>query len=151
MLKQTQPMKYTDKDAENFENAIQCYICRKNFTPDKRKNRDHNHYNGKYLGAACTKCNLTRRRLIKLPIFLHNGSKYDFHFIIKSEKSRTIDILPYNGENFRMLSFKGFKFLDSLAFLQSSLSQLSENLFLTDHKYPILKQTFLTKQITNLT
>lgn len=68
------------------------------------------------------------------------------HFIVQilskfSEKLERIQILPYNGENFRSISFNCFQILDSLSFLQSSLASLSEDLSESGHDYPILKQS----------
>ena len=54
-----------------------------------------------------------------------------------------ISILPYNGENFRTITLNNFIFLDSLAFLQSSLSGLSDDLKNSNHDYSILKQSTL--------
>ena len=38
---------------------------------------------GKYRGAAHNICNLRYRIPKEIPIVFHNGSTYDFHFIIK--------------------------------------------------------------------
>ena len=150
LLNIKKPMELSHDEQLNFEKTENCYMCNINFQfkEDIVKCRDHNHYTGRYLGAACQRCNLKRRKYKKIPIFLHNGSKYDFHFIIQALSNKNvldIDVLPYNGEHFRTISFNSFKFLDSLAFLQSSLNQLSEDLSKTNHHYPILKQTGLIK------
>jgi len=140
-------MRITSREQAVFEDATHCYLCKEDFT-ERVKCRDHDHFTGEYLGAACQQCNLQRRREKELPIFLHNGSKYDFHFLIQAlnrKKVGTIKVLPYNGEHFRTISFQGFKFVDSLAFLQASLAQLSSDLSNTDHDYGILKQTDLVK------
>jgi len=76
--------------------------------------------------------------------------RYDFHFIVKAignygDLIESINVLPYNGENFRTLSFNSFEFVDSLAFLQSSLVNLCSDLKGTNHNYDILKQTYLVK------
>ena len=63
-----------------------CYICKKEFdTKDKKhhKVRDHCHYSGKYRGAAHNICNLRYKLPKEIPIVFHNGSTYDYHFIIK--------------------------------------------------------------------
>lgn len=137
----------SEKDWRKYEQSQNCYLCEKPITTVKC--RDHSHFTGKFLGAACQQCNLARRRPRKLNIFLHNGSKYDFHFIIKAlnnkKKVKNIRILPYNGENFRTISFNSFQFVDSMSFLQSSLAKLSEDLSKTDNPYSILKQTSLVK------
>ena len=48
-------------------------------------------------------------------------------------------------ENFRMIKFNSFMLLDSLAFLQSSLSKLADELKESNHDYPILKQSDIVK------
>jgi hypothetical protein len=58
---------------------------------------------------------------------------------------RPISVLPYNGENFRTITFENFTFVDSLAFLQASLAQLASDLKNTGHKYNILKKSHLVK------
>ena len=63
-----------------------CYICKKEFdTNDKKdyKVRDHCHYTGKYRGAAHNICNLRYKIPKEVPVVFHNGSTYDYHFIIK--------------------------------------------------------------------
>ena len=40
-------------------------------------------YMGKYRGAAHNICKLRYKYLKKSPIVFHNGSIYDYHFIIK--------------------------------------------------------------------
>jgi hypothetical protein len=61
------------------------------------------------------------------------------------EDIESIKVLPFNGENFRTISFNCFEFVDSLAFLQSSLSELASDLKESGHTYDILKQTDLVK------
>ena len=45
--------------------------------------RDHCHYTGKYRGAAHSICNLRYKIPKEIPVVFHNGSTYDYHFIIK--------------------------------------------------------------------
>ena len=47
------------------------------------KVRGHCHYTGKYRGAAHNMCNLRYKVPKEIPIVFHNGSTYDYHFIIK--------------------------------------------------------------------
>ena len=47
------------------------------------KVRDHCHYTGKYREAAHNICNLRYKIPKKIAIIFHNGSTYDYHFIIK--------------------------------------------------------------------
>ena len=54
------------------------------------KVRDHYHYTGEYRGAAHSKCNLKYGVPTKIPIAIHNGSNYDYHFIIKKLAEKII-------------------------------------------------------------
>ena len=140
----------TTREQKNFEKSTNCYLCLKEFKDaSDTKCRDHCHFTGKYLGAACNSCNLERRYARKLRIFMHNGSRFDFHFIIKALRNKTtinnIHILPYNSENFRTINFNSFMFIDSMSFLQASLAKLSEDLSQTKNPYSILRQTDLVK------
>ena len=65
-----------------------CYICKKRFgTDDDHKKyykvRDHCHFTGKYRRAAHDIYNLRYKTPKEIPIVFHNGSAYDYHFIIK--------------------------------------------------------------------
>ena len=46
------------------------------------KARYHCHYTGKFRGAAHSICNLRYKTPKEIPIVFHNGSTYDYHFII---------------------------------------------------------------------
>ena len=75
----------TDEETEFYENQKVCHIWKKEFSTDKndRKVRDHCHYTGKLRGAAHSICNLRYKTPKEIPIVFHNGSTYDYHFIIK--------------------------------------------------------------------
>ena len=65
-----------------------CHICKKIFstnynTKKYHKVKDHSHYTGKYRGAAHGICNLRHKIPKEIPVVFHNGSIYDYHFIIK--------------------------------------------------------------------
>ena len=83
-------MKFLTKEQqESYENAKICYICKEKlenkYLKDKkyRKVRDNCHYTGEYRRAAHSICNLKYSVPKKIPIVFHNGSNYDYHFIIK--------------------------------------------------------------------
>ena len=63
------------------------YVSKNFFADEKNKKmqkvRDHCHYTGKYRGAAHSNCNLNYLIPKEIPVVFHNGSTYDFHFIIK--------------------------------------------------------------------
>ena len=81
----------TEEEKESYKNQELCHICDKEFCTDKnndeykkmRKVLDHCHYTGKYRGAAHSKCNLNYKIVKEIPVLFHNGSVYDYHFIIK--------------------------------------------------------------------
>ena len=109
------------------------------------KVRDHCHYTGKYRGAAHNICNLRYKVPKEIPAVFHNGSTYDYHFIIKelvkefegnfdclgenTEKYITFSVpLKKNIENKNLEITYKIKFIDSFRFMSSSLSKLVDNL-----------------------
>ena len=60
-----------------------CYIRKKEIDEKNYKVRDHCHYKGKYRGAAHNMCNLRYKTPEEIHVVFHNGSTYDYHFIIK--------------------------------------------------------------------
>ena len=71
------------------QDAKACYICGKSIIKklsksiNFRKVRDHFLYKGKYRGATHSICNLKFNVPNEIPVFFHNGSNYDYLFIIK--------------------------------------------------------------------
>ena len=47
------------------------------------KVRHHRNDAGEYRGTVCSICNLRYSVPKEIPIIFHNGSNYDYHFIIK--------------------------------------------------------------------
>ena len=125
-----------------------CYICKKEFNNNDKKNykvRDHCHYTGKYRGAAHNICNLRYKVPKEIPIVFHNGSIYDYHFIIKElvkEFDGNFECLGENTEKYITFSVPikkkienkdleityKIRFIDSYRFISSSLSKLVDNL-----------------------
>ena len=67
------------------------------------KVRDHCHYTGEYRGAAHSIFNLKYSVLEKILISFHNGSNYDYHFVIKElaeESKRQFTCLGENTEQY---------------------------------------------------
>ena len=64
-----------------------------------QKVRDHCHYTGKYKGAAHSICNLRYIIPKKILVVFHNGSTYDYHFIIKQLAREFKYYLECLGEN----------------------------------------------------
>ena len=80
------PLTKQEKRAHRIQRR--CYICKKMFSTDDnnkqyKKVRDYCHYIGKNRGAAHDICNLRYKKSKEIPLVFHNGSRYDYHFIIK--------------------------------------------------------------------
>ena len=84
-FKKKEMIPLTNKEVKSYEKQKVCQICKKEFCDDKNKKkvRDHCHYTGKVRGAAHSVCNLRHKVPKEIPIVFHNGSRYDYHFIIK--------------------------------------------------------------------
>ena len=125
-----------------------CYVCKTEFNDNDKKNykvRNHCHFTGKYRGAAHNICNLRYKVPKEIPIVFHNGSTYDYHFIIKElvkEFEGNFECLGKNTEKYTTFSVPikkkvenkdleityKIKFIDSYRFMSSSLSKLVDNL-----------------------
>ncbi|CAC5377407.1 unnamed protein product [Mytilus coruscus] len=101
-------------EEDEFQEATECYICGKEFE-ENNKVREHDHLSGKYRGAACQSCNTKEGKATKLiPVFFHNGSNYDFHFLIeelmkKEDKYNKVQIIYMDGlcqKNYQQKDFK---------------------------------------------
>ena len=93
------------EEEEDYNNQKVCHICKKEFIDDKVK--DHCHYTGKYRAAAHNTCNLRYKIPNNIPVIFHNGSKYDYHFIIKelaSEFDGNFECLGENTEKYIIFS-----------------------------------------------
>ena len=116
-----------------------------------RKVRDHCYYTGKYRGVAHSICNLKYSVPKKISIVFHNGSNYDYDFIIKElveEFKKQFTCLGENTEKYitftvsieegvtkidkireeitRNVSYI-LQFIGSSRFMASSLSNLVNN------------------------
>ena len=127
----------TKPQQQEYDQATNCYICNVSFS-QAIKIREHNHMNGKYRGAACQSCNTQEGKVSKrIPVFFHNGSGYDFHFIISElmkyeDKNNKVEVLAKTSENYISITFgniyRKLVFLDSNRFMQKSLEGIAESL-----------------------
>ena len=104
----------TNEKKESYEKQKVCYICDKEFSNDKKyhKVRDHCHYTAKFRGAAHNNCNLRYKIPKKIAVVFHNGSTYDYHFIIKQlvkEFEGKFDCLGENIEKYITFSVPIYK------------------------------------------
>ena len=150
-FKKKEMIPLTNKEIKSYEKQKVCYICEKKFCDDKNKKseydlyhkvRDHCHYTGNFIAAAHNICNLRYNVPKKIPIVFHNGSTYDYHFVIKklaeefkgdfkclgenTEKYITFSV-PLTKENYEEITYKSM-FTDSNKFMSTSLSNFVDNL-----------------------
>ena len=126
------PIDISKEDAVNFKSATNCHICQKELQWDSKFNypvRDHDHTKKRdnYRGPACNICNRNYfERTKKVPAFCHNLKGYDMNlFLLDLVKVvDKIDVIPETIEKFKALYTDDFIFLDSFAFLSSSLDKL---------------------------
>jgi hypothetical protein len=141
------PMKISDEEQECFDKATYCHICMKKFE-DGTKVRDHNHLSGRYMGAAHSNCNLNRKEPRRIKLFAHNLQGYDSHLILNHLRSddRIVSIrgLANNMQKMKTFSINSYDFIDSFAFMPTSLDSMVSNLG-SDHKFRILHQSGLTR------
>ena len=147
----------TTEEKIHYNKQKVCYICKKEFDNNDttkssylerkkhQKVRDHCHYTGKYRGAAHNICNLRYKIPKEISVVFHNGSTYDYHFIIKELDKEFVGNFECLGENTEKyitfsvpikkkidnkdleITYK-IKFIDSYRFMSSSLSKLVDNL-----------------------
>ena len=143
----------TNKEIKPYKKQKVCYICEKKFCDYKNKKsqydlyhkvRDHCHYNRNFRGLVHNIFNLRYNVPKKIPIVFHNGSTYDYHFVIKNlaeefkgefeclgentEKYISFSVPPKKeNDNGEITTYK-LKFIDSYRFMQTSLWNLVDNL-----------------------
>ena len=152
-FKEKKKIPLTHHQQLNYEKNKYCHICKGKFYEDKdnkhksesyRKVRDHCHYTGRFRGAAHSICNLRYKIQWEIPVVLHNGSTYDYHFIIRELAKQFKGNMECIGENMeKYITFKvllkainendkpiicKLKFIDSYRFMATLLSNLTDNL-----------------------
>ena len=148
------------RDLRKHATKLINYEKKRNDTSNKRKKKkkyhkvkDHCHYTGKYRGAAHDICNLRYKAPKEIPVVFHNGSTYDYHFIIKElaeEFEGEFECLGENTEKYITFSVSikkeirkkdriikksyKIKLIDSFRFMSTSLSDLVDNISEGLHK-----------------
>ena len=105
---------------------------------------DHDHYTGKYRGAAHSICNLRYKMQEDIPVVIHNGSNYYFHLIIAElakEFRSEIHCIPEDKQKYKTSNIPimhrevnnktvnyNLRFIDSAKFMAASLDAHVNNL-----------------------
>ena len=106
--KEKRSIRLTSEEEYSYNRSKYGHICKKRFSdePNMYKVRYHCYYTGKYRGAAHSKCSSNHKEEKEIPVVFHNGSTYDYHFIIK-EIAQNVDGIECLGKNSeKYISFK---------------------------------------------
>lgn len=145
IMERITPMELTREEEEYFKNTGICHICALE-VPRPDKVRDHCHFTGQFIGPAHASCNLKRRRSYKIPIYAHNFSNYDAHFLLQAivnykDYIPNLNAMCFNSQKFRSISLDMFNFLDSMQFISDSLHNISSQLNTSNWDYKILRNS----------
>ena len=70
-----------DEEEYLFQKSNNCWICKKKFSNDWDKVRDHCHVTGKFRGIVHESFILNFQLTKKVPVIFHNLRSYDSHLI----------------------------------------------------------------------
>ena len=100
-----------------------------------QKTRNHCHYIGKYKGVAHSIWNLKSKTFNEIPVVFHNGSNYEYHFIMKELRNKFQGQFESLGK--RCWSLWKYRFNETtLSKKQENYSKLSkEDIIQADYKH----------------
>lgn len=139
-----------EKERHNIN--TNCENCKCGYTIYNKRVAHHNHINGDFFSSLCNECNLKFVYKPFIPVYLHNLKGYDSHLFINAlykygSKDQDLTCIPNNEE--RYISFSKnikvdeyfckkekkmkkvmfeIRFLDSIAFMNSGIEKLVDNL-----------------------
>ena len=142
-------------DQKKYDETVVCPYCNYKFDDVNRKVIHHNHSLKKnnIIDYICNSCNLKIKHVHELIVLFHNSKGHDNSYMINIFSEIfipyiRINCLSENQEKFKMLSFiikdkkYKIKIIDSLAFLQGNLDNLSKEL---DNQLKILTKKHFNK------
>lgn len=142
------PKPLSASDENKVLTATICYICESNLNCENTL--DYDWQTGDFRGVAHELCVKKFRPPHYIPVFLHNLSNYDAHFIVHALNfvEGEIDVIPQTKEKY--ISFSKtmninnqkicLRFVDSFKFLPCSLDQLAKNL--SNEQFKSLRHSF---------
>ena len=151
----------------DIESSDHCAFCNCVFAADNLRVDHHAHYSGyffngtareyypagRFICQCCNNCNLQlafKRKRYRLPVYFHNGSGYDFTFLMQILKQYTnpdattsgprLNVIPTteSGDRLLMASFGGVQFGDSCKMIQAPLKDMVNEFLgsdITKYKY----------------
>ena len=139
------PLESMSKVEKDYWSSSVCPFCSKILEDDKVRHHAHvtGEYTtgkgevrffeaGQYICTCCTKCNLQlsfNKKNYRLPVYFHNGSYYDFTFIMKliaahSTSSDSLEVIPTTEDKEMQIEYTGIQFKDSLKLISSPLRSI---------------------------
>ena len=139
------PLENSPSIERDFRATTVCPFCHKKLENDKVRHHAHvtGEYTtgkggicsfkaGQYICTCCTKCNLQlsfNKKNYRLPVYFHNGSHYDFTFIMKliashSTSSDSLEVIPTTEDKEMQIEYNGIQFKDSLKLISSPLRSI---------------------------
>src|SRR6266852_9931575 len=155
MLKYKEMEPLTKLEELEFSNAKICYLCNQPFKSDIKSIfipvnvHYHDHFTGKYRGAAHNNCNINYKLPKTIPVFFHNLKGYDAHIIIDALTNydfKEVELIPQSYEKYISFTLDNTKFLDSFQFMPGSLDKLVNNLKNSNYDFPITKNIFSSRK-----
>lgn len=138
ILNKIEPLQMTSEDEQRFQLSTHRHICNEPFTLTSVKVRDHSHLSGRFRGAAHNSCNLNYQHPDFISVYFHNLRGFDSHLLMEGIgifKGRKINCIPNNMEKYVSFSLGSLRFVDSFQCLQSSLSNLLNDLMQEDSQH----------------
>ena len=138
------PLEVTPKVDKDYQFTSLCPFCHKKLESDKVRHHAHvvgeysngievKHYEaGQYICTCCKKCNLQlsfNKENYRLSVYFHNGSHYDFTFIMKfialmGKAERSVEVIPTTEDKEMQIEYNGIQFKDSLKLISSPLKSI---------------------------
>ncbi|KAL4123057.1 hypothetical protein QTP88_015289 [Uroleucon formosanum] len=134
LLKTNTPIIMSDEQEKTHQECTSCNLCLC-YIVGVDKVRDHDHLSGKFRQTLCAKCNLALQQPKFVPVFFHNLSNYDSHYIISQLgfDTNSITVIPNSEEKY--ISFSKYissnftvRFIDTFRFMATSLEKLATNM-----------------------
>lgn len=160
-------IKYKNDEKKQHMKCSHCSSCHNEFTKDNYKVAHHDHISGEFIGSLCNNCNLQLQYDKFIPVIIHNLKGYDCHLFVrglakygyKHNDMSNIKCIPNNEERYISISkvikvdtfmidgveknvYFEIRFIDSIAFMNSSLDTLVNNLKSNETNISKLREIF---------
>jgi len=145
-------IKWTLDNKYSHKESVLCSDCNCDYTDMNKKVAHHDHITGEFISSICNSCNLKYQYKMFLPVYIHNLKGYDAHLFVNAlnkygQYESDITCIPNNEE--RYISFTktikvdeyfsikenkmkniyfDIRFLDTIAFMATSIEKLVDNL-----------------------